>query len=662
MCTQSLTPTLNLQCSSKGKSISSTIEAFITVIMVSPIGVGDAIAIAKLSRFLYQAFVTGRRSAPSEFRRVEEQLHSLSVALFAVEALDDFRSEDRIGLRQQLSQVLVNCKSLLTHLEETIKEHTAIVDPPNPGQPRLRRWTKRCLSTWQRISWTVDRQGLSALVEQMSAHTNSLNLILLVANSSRIKHIRDNQEHESKLHHENKGMLREIYNYYVENLKNNDSRHNHQPLHVETVNERRVWFELHALNEQNNGLICPQVSLEVDLGAPDLDREPLFACNCRTPGSFTAHAHAVASLHLTDSSFAVRVAGDELSWQLLQLRDSNNGMLVSLLVKNMLSRCVLEFERNFVRPLASSFAASVLNHGTNNLLAYFPSNLEHGKVLSVVNDLDSMRDIIEDITITVGPTSYTQDAIDYISLLLYENHSKQSHPDDHLRLPDNYAEIVVYYEESPGSVDTEDIVRTDIRLTLASSVHLDVSDAHSAIHLENIKCAGVDKHGNLSHIEGATVSFHTTTADGARRLHDRINSTKKELLAHQIQYPRQDEETIYRLQSVAFQNDIVDITNGELLVTRDHDGRHRLIISSHDRCTVLSTELKPEFFRDTGRGSVFSAPADIIQLRNRGSRNIMRYGEGFRANNFRDANSSRMIELARKVIGGSLPIRTIEEN
>ncbi|KAI0527836.1 hypothetical protein F5B22DRAFT_582538 [Xylaria bambusicola] len=630
--------------------------------MVSPIGVGDAIAIAKLSWFLYQAFVTGRRSAPSEFRRVEDQLHSLSIALFAVDTVKENEFRDHCLLQQQFNQVLINCRNVLEHLQEAVNDHSVIVEPTSPDQPRFRRWTKRCLSTWKRISWTVDRHGLTALVDQITAHTNSLNLLLLVANSSRTRQIRDQQHADSELNVENKSMLQEIYDYYVANLKNSRARQSHTD-GMDSVDERRVLFELHQMNEGITELVCPQTSLELDLEAPHLDLDRLFACHCMTPEQAGAHTRHLAAFQLSDLSFAVRLAGDELCWQLLQVKDSYNGQLVNLMVKNMHSKCVREFEQNFVKPLGKRVATLIFSQGTDSLLAYLPPSGEQGKVLSVFNDLDPISGLIEDVTFTVGHTSYTRDSINQISLLMYESLAddaiRNSYSDLHQWVANGNAEIVIYYEEDHDSMNPDDIVRTDIKFSLATSIHLNTSDANSAVQLENIECVSIDRQDAPSRVEGATVTFHTSTPDGARQLHTKIKAILKELLALQIRFPRQDEEIIYSLQSVSFKNAIVDISDGELIVTRNVTGDHRLIIYSRDGCTTLSSELKPEFFKEGGQGSVFSAPADVIQLQNRGVRKIMRYKEGFQANNFGNTNSAKMIELARKTIAASLPIRTI---
>ncbi|KAJ8129560.1 hypothetical protein O1611_g4071 [Lasiodiplodia mahajangana] len=631
--------------------------------MASPIGVGDAIAIAKLSWFLYQAFVTGRRSAPSEFRRVEDQLHSLSIALSAVETVKDIEFEDHGHLQQQFQQLLTNCRNVLEHLEGAVNNHSIIVESARPGQPRFRRWTNRCLSTWKKISWTVDRQGLTALVDQITAHTNSLNLLLLVANSSRTRQIRDHQDANIELNIESKAMLQEIYDYYISNLKNARPQQSHHKDPSENFDERKVWFELHEMNDETPELLCPRASLELDLEAPHLDIDRLFTCHCMIPEQASGHSRRLAAFQLSDSCFAVRAAGDELSWQLLQVKDSHNGQLVNLVIKNMPSRCVREFEQNFVRPLGKRFATSMFDREANSILAYLPPNSEQGKVLSVFIDLEPMRSLVEDITFTVGHTSYTRDSISQISLLMYETLADEgvgnSYPIHHHLVAERNAEVVIYYEEDEDSTNPDDIVRTDIKFSLTSSIHLNLSDANSALHLENIECVSIDKQDALSHVEGATVTFHTATPDVARQLHGKFKDILKELLALQIRYPRQDEKIIYTLQSVSFKNAVVDIPDGELLVTRNDAGDHRLIVYSRDGCTTLSSELKPEFFKETGQGSVFSAPADVIQFQNRGVRKITRYKEGFQANNFGNSNSAKMIELARKTIATNLPIRTI---
>jgi hypothetical protein len=53
--------------------------------MALPVSIGDVIAMAKLAKTIALAFTKGRKSAPAEFREVENQLYSLSTALAAFE-------------------------------------------------------------------------------------------------------------------------------------------------------------------------------------------------------------------------------------------------------------------------------------------------------------------------------------------------------------------------------------------------------------------------------------------------------------------------------------------------------------------------------------------------------------------------------------------------
>jgi hypothetical protein len=48
--------------------------------MASPFSFGDAYQLSRLALKLGKAFTKGRKSAPTEFREVENQLYSLSAA------------------------------------------------------------------------------------------------------------------------------------------------------------------------------------------------------------------------------------------------------------------------------------------------------------------------------------------------------------------------------------------------------------------------------------------------------------------------------------------------------------------------------------------------------------------------------------------------------
>ncbi|KAM5474943.1 hypothetical protein MferCBS49748_000351 [Microsporum ferrugineum] len=109
--------------------------------MTPPISVGDVYLMAKLTFQLGRAFTKGRKSAPAEFREVENQLYSLSVVLeaFKIESRDGSialrvdksalpvlsqpRNGEDKGEEDVLAHVLRSCEQTLAHLESIVRKY-----------------------------------------------------------------------------------------------------------------------------------------------------------------------------------------------------------------------------------------------------------------------------------------------------------------------------------------------------------------------------------------------------------------------------------------------------------------------------------------------------------------------------------------------------------
>jgi hypothetical protein len=165
------------------------------VAMTSPLSFGDIYLIGTLAWQLGRAFTKGRKSAPAEFREVENQLYSLSAALCALgrahaegsvsismespqlraTSLPDQADRDTIGT------VLRSCEESLKHLERIVEKYSCIGKPRDHNQPMLKRWSRDLRANWRKIVWTSEGGDLATLRSQLTVHTNSLNLVLGVA-------------------------------------------------------------------------------------------------------------------------------------------------------------------------------------------------------------------------------------------------------------------------------------------------------------------------------------------------------------------------------------------------------------------------------------------------------------------------------------------------
>jgi hypothetical protein len=161
--------------------------------MASPVSVGDAYLIGKLAYRLGHAFTKGRKSAPAEFREVENQLYSLSAALCALEdanAADDANisieasrlpkilQKQHAGGDDIVRSMLRNCEETLKHLEAIVEMYSCIGRQRDREQPRLKRWSRELKNNWKKIAWTAEGGDLATLRSQLTVHSNSLNLVL----------------------------------------------------------------------------------------------------------------------------------------------------------------------------------------------------------------------------------------------------------------------------------------------------------------------------------------------------------------------------------------------------------------------------------------------------------------------------------------------------
>jgi hypothetical protein len=161
--------------------------------MASPVSFGDAVAMAKIARSLTHAFTQGRKSAPAEFREVENQLRSLSAALTAFKdfcgtdiaavAIDPSKLPPRFQTQEQdgmhsVAGILDSCHETLKHLEKIVESYSAVVTPKDPTKSRFRRWSTEMAKNYKKIAWTTEAGDLATLRSQLMVHTNSLDLVL----------------------------------------------------------------------------------------------------------------------------------------------------------------------------------------------------------------------------------------------------------------------------------------------------------------------------------------------------------------------------------------------------------------------------------------------------------------------------------------------------
>ena len=158
--------------------------------MASPISFGDAYIMANIAFRLGKAFTKGRKSAPAEFREVENQLYALSAALSALEDAKTSGNFSHIpstshsslpGKDGTVMTMLQGCRETLKHLEVIVEKYGIMSQQQDPDQPLLKRWNRELKANWRKIAWTTEGGDLATLRSQLTIHANSLNLVLGVA-------------------------------------------------------------------------------------------------------------------------------------------------------------------------------------------------------------------------------------------------------------------------------------------------------------------------------------------------------------------------------------------------------------------------------------------------------------------------------------------------
>ena len=165
--------------------------------MSLPVSVGDVYLIASLALKLGRAFTKGRKSAPTEFHEVENQLYSLSAALSALDSaiklrgpaitidsnsLPTLSNHQFTEAEEVVEFMLKSCEETLEHLKKLVENYSSIGKPKDPESPMLKRWSKEIKNNWKKVKWTTEGGDLATLRSQLTVHTNSLNLLLGVIN------------------------------------------------------------------------------------------------------------------------------------------------------------------------------------------------------------------------------------------------------------------------------------------------------------------------------------------------------------------------------------------------------------------------------------------------------------------------------------------------
>ncbi|KAL3958661.1 hypothetical protein ACCO45_006823 [Purpureocillium lilacinum] len=686
--------------------------------MVFAVSFGDAYTMAKIAFRIGQAFTKGKKSAPAEFREVESQLYSLSAALNAFSNARRSNDNaaplivDRTHLpgnvpahfsdnQDIILGMLASCNETLTHLDGIVKKYSVITAPTDAGQTRMKRWSKDLLANWRKVQWTTEGGDLNTLRSNLTIQTNSLSLILGVVVNSQADRLQTDMDHIST-------MLGDIHEWYVENLKGRpgapgvvggvanaptfglnatatfgavgtpgaaapnagaaDEGHAVAP-------PKPLYFELHEQTGQKSKELCPKASLSQKVSgayySSSLRNNQLFNCGC--PNSTEdAHRSAVEAYGLSPLSFAARIAGAERSWLLYKVSNRVTDQLTSLIVKSVPPEVMHDFEELLIHGLSVLQTRQMLQRNMSTMLAH-PSdmNAENPKanILDLVSNATTLHKSISSVKFSSGNVTYTRDNIDFVQILHYKSIElsrileeailPQSAFEEHRK-----AEIIITYgKPDPDAkvAPADNLARTILQLYSQSEVQH--KRGEDVLFIKNVECTGYDASDTPGATATATITLEFASADAAYDWFKELEAIRMDLFVIDLQYPRDDEKVLVKLQAQDVHTERMHITDADIMILQKaKTERFRLVVRSKTGYSVLSQELTKDFFQTlaTRNTADYSALSFEVYMNSAGKRVVKQCPRGFSHLFFSDSKIEQVFTMGLAAVGGPVTQHQIE--
>lgn len=639
--------------------------------MASPVSIGDAYLMARLALKLGRAFTKGRRSAPAEFREVENQLYSLSAALSALDgtiqlhgstitidpnSLPPLSRQQPVEAEEVIKSLLRSCEETLEHLKELVEKYGSIGKPTDPESPMLKRWSKEIKDNWKKVKWTTEGGDIATLRSQLMVHTNSLNLLLGVINNCQGNRLEDQISQVTT-------MLREIHTWFVENLKDKPTGPRHEQGSSLDLNQvarqADLQFELYKERPSGIELVCSRASLhsawnEKGFGTGTTDiacSKTLFQCHCADQS--VTHAADVGAFRLSHLSFTLRLTGEQRAWMVYKAANKTTNKMVSLVIKNIPPSRMGEFENNFIENLALRTARSMIRRNMGTMLAYIvateAARSSEARVLHLMGDMSDIQKQIESVTFTTNRQSYSRSAIKDIQILHYgalntEDLFRYSSVTPNDMIPQNTAEVLIFFGQKDEKTSKDDIDR--IRVYMKYSTRIRYLATESKVVLQSAECSGLnpDEQGNPA--QAMDVSFQLTNPEAASQLRGRLEDMRVELFAMSLKSPNSDEKIVLKLQAKGVHTEEIDIADSDILIVQNTKTEClRLVVVGKNGCTILSQTLAKDFLNGPNGKPNFGSSTYVMQIERMGIRKVHKYENGFRYLHFSNVQTDRLFEL-----------------
>ncbi|KAK0627927.1 hypothetical protein B0T14DRAFT_146378 [Immersiella caudata] len=651
--------------------------------MASPVSIGDVLLLCKLAFRLGRTFTSGRKSAPAELREVENQLYSLSAALSYLHTSPIAASsqlangalaaelEDGQHGRVILAKMLENCGETLSHLESVVERYATMKGSSSNSEESLpKRWSKRLLRDFNKIKWTTEGGDLAVLRSQLMIHINSINVVLGVVNNEHIGRIEDTLGSAIPL-------LKEIQKYVSQGrhatpVATVAMAQPQQSQEVTALGSFTPSFELcMTLSNDRTEVLCPAATLDPHWSKSGRLRASgdseasgkLFICGCLSPP--VQHATRLSPLSLTPLSFVIRLADHELSWMVYKIADRDSGSQISLVIRKLSPRHLVDFEGLFVRMLSTSRARSWLRQGMGTTLAFVAKDLDgrqEALVLSRIADISSASSAVECVTITADNLTYSRKDIDDMEITHYvkcELQSFLSVTEVHSTLqPRTCAHIVIYYRAEMGH--DSDIVKTTIKLEYNTRVRL--CGECTEVTLDHVECTGTTTEGHGHDLPSGMVSIKFSSQSAAERFKAKVKQMCIELSLICMRSPQPNEEIVLQLEASAIHTEAIATAEASLLIVRDiTTSLSRLIITSHDGRTIVSQRLPPDFADNRSSSDNFRSRTLVAQILESGRIQIKEYPDGFSHLFVSDVRTNKLFQgwIQSRLWQYSLPFRNL---
>lgn len=343
-------------------------------------------------------------------------------------------------------------------------------------------------------------------------------------------------------------------------------------------------------------------------------------------------------------TFPIRLAAEERSWILYKVTDRATNQLINLYISKI-NPCYIQFlEEAILQDLAIRGADMILSRGYGNRLSYESADTKEERILASIGELQIAQNLVVSVTFSFNGRTHSRKWVQSIQIMQYQ--TMISNPEGNSTgplQPMDYAEVLVTYDQDNEEAK-DDVITSALLLKRDTVLSLDESNA--LVRLASIQTIGTLEDEQIVKLDNADVTVQLTCREVARELHKKLEDMRMELFIRSLQYPRPNEIIALRLQVGRVECESICISDADMTVTTNAEGRHRLIIESRNKCTLVSQVLVEDFFNPASTRRDYSGLTYVVQYQEDGTRKVYKYEHGFRHLNLSGAQAGRMLELA----------------